>query len=55
VRVKPQPVVKCGDGLLALVEVQAPGRRRIAAADFIRGRRLAAGARFGNEASSAAD
>jgi methionyl-tRNA formyltransferase len=47
VRVNPTPVVKCGDGFIALVELQAPGRRRMAAADFIRGRRLVAGAHFG--------
>jgi methionyl-tRNA formyltransferase len=47
VRLKPGPVVKCGEGLLELVEVQAPGRRRMAAADFIRGRRVAGGMRLG--------
>ena len=47
VRLKPGPVVKCGEGLLELVEVQAPGRRRMAAADFIRGRRIAEGMRLG--------
>ena len=30
-----------------LVEVQAPGRKRISAADFLRGKRVEAGARFG--------
>ena len=43
----PAPVVKCGGGMLALLEVQAPGRRRMSAADFMRGRRAAAGARLG--------
>lgn len=47
VRLKPEPLVKCGAGWLALVEVQAPGRRRMPAADFMRGRRVAAGARLG--------
>ncbi len=47
VRLKPVPVVKCGEGLLELVEVQAPGRRRMAAADFIRGRRITEGMRLG--------
>jgi methionyl-tRNA formyltransferase len=43
----PDPVVQCGRGTLALLEVQAPGRRRMAAAAFIRGRRAAIGARLG--------
>lgn len=47
VRLKPLPVVKCGAGALAMVEVQAPGRRRMGAADFMRGRRVAEGARLG--------
>jgi methionyl-tRNA formyltransferase len=47
VKVKPRPIIKCGQGLLELVEVQAPGRRRMAAADCIRGRRLGEGARLG--------
>jgi len=47
VRLKPSPIVKCGQGLLELLEVQAPGRRRIAAADFMRGRRNAADLRLG--------
>ncbi len=47
VRLKPEPIVKCGAGLLALIEVQAAGRRRMAAADFFRGRRVEIGARLG--------
>jgi len=47
VRLKPLPVVKCGADALALIEVQAPGRRRMAAEDFMRGRRVAEGARLG--------
>ena len=47
VQVKPAPLVRCGDGWLALLEVQAPGRRRISAADFLRGRRVVSGARLG--------
>ncbi len=47
VRMKPAPVVRCGAGSLALLEVQAPGRRRMPAADFMRGRRVAVGARLG--------
>ena len=45
--VAPNPVVQCGVGRLRLVEVQAPGRKRIPAADFFRGKRIAAGARLG--------
>ncbi len=43
VALKPEPIVQCGRGLLALIEVQAPGRRRMAAADYLRGRRATAG------------
>ena len=43
----PHPVVQCGVGRLRLVEVQAPGRKRIPAADFFRGKRIAVGARLG--------
>ena len=47
VQLKPAPVVRCGDGFLALLEVQAPGRHRMPAADFLRGRRVAVGSRLG--------
>ncbi|MGH8012699.1 MAG: methionyl-tRNA formyltransferase [Candidatus Binataceae bacterium] len=47
VRLKPEVVLKCGRGMLAPIEVQAAGRRRMAAADFFRGRRLKIGARLG--------
>jgi methionyl-tRNA formyltransferase len=47
VSVKPSPVVQCGTGRLRLLEVQAAGRKRISAADFLRGKRVQAGARFG--------
>jgi methionyl-tRNA formyltransferase len=47
VTVKPNPVVQCGAGRLRLLEVQAPGRKRMPAADFLRGKRVEAGARFG--------
>jgi len=47
VSVKPSPVVQCGTGRLTLLEVQAAGRKRISAADFLRGKRVEAGARFG--------
>lgn len=39
-------VVACGDRSLELVEVQRPGGRRIAAAEFLRGHPLAPGVRF---------
>jgi methionyl-tRNA formyltransferase len=35
------PVVACGDGALELVEVQSEGRKRLPAADFANGQRLA--------------
>lgn len=47
VRLAPDPIVKCGTGSLVLLEVQAPGRRRMRAADFMRGRRATEGARLG--------
>jgi len=47
VRVKPNPVAQCGIGQLRLIEMQAPGRKRMSAADFLRGKRIDAGERFG--------
>ncbi len=47
VSVKPHLVVQCGTGQLRLLEMQAAGRNRIAAAEFARGKRIQAGARFG--------
>ncbi len=47
VDLNPAPVVQCGRGRLTLLEVQASGRKRMAAADFIRGRRIVAGERLG--------
>jgi methionyl-tRNA formyltransferase len=46
VSLTPEVVVQCGRGRLALIEVQAPGRKRIPAADFARGKRIQPGARF---------
>jgi len=40
-------VVACGEGTLRLVRVQAEGKRPMAAAEFLRGARLAAGDRLG--------
>jgi len=39
-------LVGAGQGLIRLLEVQAPGRRRMTAAEFARGRRLTEGDRF---------
>jgi methionyl-tRNA formyltransferase len=47
VSVKPNPIVQCGAGRLRLIEMQAPGRKRMSAAEFLRGKRIEAGARFG--------
>jgi methionyl-tRNA formyltransferase len=47
VSVTPHPVVQCGAGRLRLVEVQAPGRKRMPAVEFFRGKRIAVGARLG--------
>jgi len=47
IALKPKPIVRCETGCLALLEVQAPGRRRMAAADFFRGRRAIVGSRLG--------
>lgn len=41
-------IVQCGDGtLLRLTEVQIEGGKRLPASDFIRGKKLSAGQRFG--------
>ena len=47
VRMKPEVAVQCGRGLLVLAEVQAAGRKRMGAADFLRGRRVIPGERLG--------
>jgi methionyl-tRNA formyltransferase len=41
-------LVGSGDGLLLLKEVQAPGKKRMPAGDFLRGRRLGVGTVFGD-------
>jgi len=41
------PIVKCGESALELMEVQAPGRKRMRAGDWARGRRLAVGDKLG--------
>jgi methionyl-tRNA formyltransferase len=43
-------VVACGDGALEIAELQRPGGRRIAAAQFLRGRPLATGTAFSGAA-----
>ncbi|HEY1081108.1 MAG TPA: methionyl-tRNA formyltransferase [Prosthecobacter sp.] len=40
-------IIACGEGLLALEEVQAEGGKRLAAADFLRGKPLEAGVVLG--------
>jgi methionyl-tRNA formyltransferase len=47
VQLQPLPVIKCGSGMLELIEVQLAGRRRLSAADFARGRRWTVGMRLG--------
>jgi len=41
------PIVRCGEGALELIEVQAPGRKRMRAGDWARGRRLTVGDNLG--------
>jgi methionyl-tRNA formyltransferase len=47
VRLKPDVAVQCGRGRIVLAEVQAAGRKRMGAAEFMRGRRVAVGQRLG--------
>jgi methionyl-tRNA formyltransferase len=47
VSMRANPIVKCGVGALELIEVQAPGRKRMRASDWVRGRRLAVGQKLG--------
>lgn len=47
VALKPDPVIQCGHGRLALLEVQAPGRKRMRSSDFFNGRRVAVGTQLG--------
>jgi methionyl-tRNA formyltransferase len=47
VALKPVPVVQCGHGQLALLEVQAPGRKRMSGADFFRGQRISIASQLG--------
>ena len=42
-------VVAAGRGVVRITEIQPPGARRMSAAEFVRGRRLAPGARLGHE------
>ncbi len=42
-------VVAAGSGVVRITEIQPPGARRMPAAEFARGRRLAPGARLGRE------
>jgi methionyl-tRNA formyltransferase len=47
VSISPATTVQCGRGRLELIEVQAAGRRRMSAADLMRGRRIEVGAQLG--------
>ena len=40
-------VVACGEGAVAIGTLQAEGRRALAAAEFVRGERVAPGERWG--------
>jgi methionyl-tRNA formyltransferase len=44
--IDPSGVVACGEGALRLLQVQPAGKQAMGADEFLRGRRLAAGARF---------
>jgi methionyl-tRNA formyltransferase len=46
-RVKPEVAVQCGRGRVVIAEVQAAGRKRMSAAEFLRGRRVIPGERLG--------
>jgi len=46
-------VVACGQGALAITELQRAGGTRLSAADFLRGQPLASGARFGESGQRA--
>jgi methionyl-tRNA formyltransferase len=47
-------VVACGDGAVRIAELQAPGKRRMTAAELARGRALVAGTRLGDPAAERA-
>jgi methionyl-tRNA formyltransferase len=40
-------LVACGDGAVRVLQVQAPGKRRISALEFARGRGIAVGDMLG--------
>ena len=46
-------LIACGNGALSLLEVQLEGKRRLAAAEFLRGFKLAPGDRVGQSAEGA--
>lgn len=45
-------VIACGTGAVRVREAQPPGKRRMAAGDWVRGRGVAVGERFGGETST---
>ena len=49
-----RPVVACGSGALALTVVQRPGSRRMASAEFLKGRPMPVGTRLGAAAPGTA-
>jgi methionyl-tRNA formyltransferase len=46
-------VIACGRAAVRVREVQPPGKRRMPAADWVRGRGVSVGERFGGEADGA--
>ncbi|MBL0142186.1 MAG: methionyl-tRNA formyltransferase [Betaproteobacteria bacterium] len=46
-----RPLIACGKGALALTVIQRPGSRRMAAAEFLRGRPMLPGTRLGSNAN----
>ena len=45
--------IACGEGRLALLELQLEGRKKLGAAEFLVGRRLSEGTRIGREGEGA--
>jgi methionyl-tRNA formyltransferase len=43
----PRVVVACGEGAVAIATLQAEGKKPLAAAEFVRGERVARGERWG--------
>jgi methionyl-tRNA formyltransferase len=43
----PRLVVACGEGAVSIATLQAEGKKRLRAAEFVRGERVAPGERWG--------